>query len=311
MGTVHAASATTRRRTDASARKRRVAECLGVYADSRNRSREVIAAPGAHGSTLVIDRIAGVPRDQRLVAHLSADEPAQNAHIVCSLYLGDEQGRRSRPVTPADFDETPLPAERWTSKPQANVPIPAEDLLDRDGRMYRLEPASRDSGVPALRWHRRCAREDWNGPEAISVRDVIGGLESYEPVRTLTAEAIAGHRDDPTISVTVLRGELDRVCSSPVVLNRGLREAVLAAIADGRLSLSEIAIRCGRVKRNAKGKQSGETSWLTRRIGLSPESGKSDPTPWIHTDVLALIARSGLGVAPREVELGWTSTLTF
>ncbi|MEA2356627.1 MAG: hypothetical protein QOD61_2756, partial [Solirubrobacteraceae bacterium] len=26
--------------------------------------------------------------------------------------------------------------------------------------------------------------------------------------------------------------------------------------------------------------------------------------PWVHTDVLALIARNGLGLAPHEVELG-------
>lgn len=104
----------------------------------------------------------------------------------------------------------------------------------------------------------------------------------------LTAEAIAAHRDDAGVSVTVLRGELDRVRTSPVVLNRGVREAVLAAVADGRLSLSEIAIRCGRIKRNAKGRESGETSWLTRRIGVAPEAGKNDPTPWVH--------KSGVGV---------------
>jgi hypothetical protein len=33
-------------------------------------------------------------------------------------------------------------------------------------------------------------------------------------------------------------------------------------------------------------------------------SGEDKPTPWGHSDVLALIARNGLGVAPRDVELG-------
>jgi len=70
------------------------------------------------------------------------------------------------------------------------------------------------------------------------------------------------------------------------------------------MSMSEIAARCGKVKQDSKGKSSGETSWLARRLGLAPESGKNTPTPWIHTDVLALIARCGLGVSPREVELG-------
>jgi hypothetical protein len=67
--------------------------------------------------------------------------------------------------------------------------------------------------------------------------------------------------------------------------------------------MSEIAIRCGRVKRDRRGNESGETSWLARRLGLLPEGGQSTPTPWIHSDVLALIARSGLGLSPREVEL--------
>jgi hypothetical protein len=31
--------------------------------------------------------------------------------------------------------------------------------------------------------------------------------------------------------------------------------------------------------------------------------GKPRPTPWVHSDVLALIARDGLGISPREVEL--------
>ena len=78
----------------------------------------------------------------------------------------------------------------------------------------------------------------------------------------------------------------------------------LATIERQGLSLSEIAIRCGRVKRDCKGNESGETSWLARRLGILPEGGRSAPTPWIHSDVLALIARDGLGVSPREVELG-------
>jgi hypothetical protein len=105
------------------------------------------------------------------------------------------------------------------------------------------------------------------------------------------------------ISVTVLRAELKRVLASPIVLNRALREAVLECLERGDASMSEIATRCGRVKFDANGNESGETSWLGRRLGLLPEGGKSSPTPWIHSDVLALIARSGLGIPPREVEL--------
>jgi hypothetical protein len=67
--------------------------------------------------------------------------------------------------------------------------------------------------------------------------------------------------------------------------------------------MSEIAIRCGRVKRDTRGSSSGQTSWLARRIGQLPEGGQDSPTPWVHTDVLALIARDGIGVSPNEVEL--------
>ncbi len=87
------------------------------------------------------------------------------------------------------------------------------------------------------------------------------------------------------------------------MLNRGLREAVVRMVGRGELTLSDIAIRCGRIKRDARGNISGETSWLGRRIGQLPESGALAPTPWIRSDVLALIAREGLGVCPHEVEL--------
>jgi hypothetical protein len=101
----------------------------------------------------------------------------------------------------------------------------------------------------------------------------------------------------------VLRAELVRVQNSPIVLNRGLREAVLAKVEREQLSMSEIAIRCGRVKHDRRGTESGETSWLARRLGLLPEAGHGAPTPWIHSDVLALIARDGLGISPREAEV--------
>jgi hypothetical protein len=157
--------------------------------------------------------------------------------------------------------------------------------------------------IPELRWWRQDADEADVRPEAVSVRDVIGKLESYEPVRSITARALAAHSSDPSISTAVLHAQLRRIDASPIVLNRGLRETVLSAVRQG-VSMSEIAIRCGRVKRDAGGHTSGETSWLARRIGQLPEGGESTPAPWIHSETLALIARQGLGVAPREVELG-------
>jgi hypothetical protein len=129
-------------------------------------------------------------------------------------------------------------------------------------------------------------------------------MDGYEPVRALTVRALARHRDDARVSVVVLRSELQRIDASRIVLNRALRRAVLHALRTQGLSLSEIAFRCGRVKCDSKGNCSGETSWLSRRVGIAPESGgDGQPTPWIHSDVLALIAREGLGISPREVEL--------
>ncbi len=97
--------------------------------------------------------------------------------------------------------------------------------------------------------------------------------------------------------------EHERLAGSPIVLNRGLREAVQRELRLGVLSMSEIALRCGRAKRDRRGNSSGETSWLARRIGQKPEGAEQRPCPWIHSDVLALIARDGLSISPNEVEL--------
>ena len=69
---------------------------LGSYADPRGRRREVIARAGAAGSVLVLDRDAATRGDVRLVAHLAADEPSENATLVCRRYLEDGSGHRYR-----------------------------------------------------------------------------------------------------------------------------------------------------------------------------------------------------------------------
>jgi hypothetical protein len=254
----------------------------------------------------VIDRIAGAPCDQRLVAHLCADEPAENARVVSSLYLGDEQGRHCRPVAPKDFGNGPSEVgdTRVAIASEVTGARDGSQVVDRHGRSYGLWLAPRGTACSELRWHRASPHGEQSRPEPVTVRDAIGALESYEPVRGLTVRALEERGDQATVSVTALRAELERVYTSPVVLNRGLREAVLAAVHNDALTMSEIAIRCGRLKRNAKGQESGETSWLARRVGMLRSSGGDMPTPWVHSDVLALIARNGLGVAPRDVELG-------
>src|SRR6202000_1381183 len=102
-----------------------------------------------------------------------------------------------------------------------------------------------------------------------------------------TIGALARHREDPGVSVAVLRAELERMNASHIVLNRALRHAVLRAVRVQGMSMSEIALRCGRVKYDARGNASGETSWLARRVGLVPEGGESRPPPGVQSDVLA------------------------
>ncbi|HUH80665.1 MAG TPA: hypothetical protein VLZ06_04995 [Solirubrobacteraceae bacterium] len=282
---------------------------LTRYRDPRRRLREVIAMRGASASLLLVDRDAFSGGDCRLLAHLGSDEPAINAAVVCADYLrrlerGPLSCRRLRPADlqcdPAEAAPELQPAANPTG--MADLAHPAEP--GSAASRFELHPRATGDDTPQLRWW-RC---DAGGPvHPVSVRDAIAALESYEPIRSLTLAATARDPGRPSreggISVAVLRAELKRVLQSPIVLNRALREAVLERVGSGDLSLSEIATRCGRVKHDSSGNASGETSWLGRRLGLLPEGGKSATTPWIHSDVLALIARCGLGIPPREVEL--------
>ncbi|MGI8559254.1 MAG: hypothetical protein ACR2ND_13290 [Solirubrobacteraceae bacterium] len=272
-------------------------EVLGRLIDSRGSAREVVSLPGAGGSRLVVDRLAFRGLDARLVAHLAADEPIGNARLAADLYLADSS-RACRSLREEDLLQQPF-------EPEPGVPTCGQAagylLGGRDGSRYSIALVPARQGSEA-RWVRRSA----NGAveQVVSVRDVTGELEHSSLVRAATLEAIARLRGQAGVSVATLGAELRRLDASPIVLNRALRSAVLAAVARREVSLSAIAMRCGRVKRDRRGRSSGETSWLARRVGLLAEGGSTAPTPWIHTDVLALIARRGLGIAPREVELG-------
>jgi hypothetical protein len=259
--------------------------------------RELIARVGAAGSTLLIDRLASNGGDERLVAHLPADEPAGNAVLIGALYAQSApEERRCRAVTQHDASVSPLrdetsPADREQSYSLAIA-----------GASFHLERLPSRMSIPELRWTVAVSHDAKRS--TLSLRDAIAATENYEPLCSITRSAIARHTPDGAVSTTTLRSELTRVLESPIVLNRGLREAVLAHVRREGSSLSEIAIRCGRVKRDSRGGQSGETSWLARRVGILPEGGQSEPTVWVHSDVLALIARDGLGISPLEVELG-------
>jgi hypothetical protein len=253
--------------------------------------RELVLLEAAGGSRLLVDRREADGTDARLLAHLAADEPASNARAVCREFLAGAR-LRARALRAEDFG---APGEGHNDVLAASY-APAQ-LSDLSGRRYFLHA----SGSPAqLRWHRE---SPGGGVRPLSAREVIGALEAYEPVCTLTRAAVARFRADRSVSVAALSVELRRIESSPIVLNRRLREAVLEAVREQGRSFSAIAICCGRIKRDRRGNGSGETSWLARRVGLLPSSPGARPNPWVHTDTLALIARDGLGIAPREVEL--------
>lgn len=292
------------RRSCADARAHRTAGRSGAiarYVDCDGRTREILTRVGHEQSVLVLDRDVQTRGDARLIAHLAADEPPGNATLASRSYIARARRRSClcRALCEADLTAHPFP------EPEAGDRAKPHDLdqppPDRLGRRYELVRIPTGMSIPELRWLRRC--HSGAKPVTVSVREAIACQESYEPIRALTVSTLSFHETDDTVSVTALRGELQRVQQSPIVLNRGLRETVLAAMAEQGLSMSEIAIRCGRIKHDSAGNQSGETSWLARRLGLLAEGGRSAPTPWIHSDVLALIARDGLGVAPREVEL--------
>jgi hypothetical protein len=247
------------------------------------------------GGRLVIDNDLS-DGGQRLLARLSADEPAENAALICADYPGTPPDqRRCRP--PGRHDEQPVHSNSRRAADSREWSVAAARSV------HALREVSSRMSISELRWTRTDARRSGE-PALVSLRAAIALLESYEPFCAYTREAIARHDRDDAVSTSVIRTELGRVLRSPIVLNRGLREAVMARIRCEDTTMSEIAIRCGRLKCDARGNRSGETSWLARRIGLLPEGGQSAPTPWVHTDVLALIAREGLGIAPREVELG-------
>jgi hypothetical protein len=271
----------------------RPARLLADHAD-----REIVLLPGARGSRLVVDRLADGSGDARLVAHLTADEPDLNAVVVTDIYLADP-ARAARRVTAEDFVRLPL------AHPSDEPAHPDRVLFDPHGIPFRLAPVRSDAAnVPELRWLRQPPAGSDGPAQCVSARRVVGALEDYQPVRSLTAAAIARHRHDPALSVATLGLELRRLGASPIVLNRRLREAVIDASIRRGLSFSAIALACGRTKYDRRGRRSGETSWLARRIGLLGDDAVRRPSPWVHSDVLGLIARDGLGLAPHEVELG-------
>ena len=270
---------------------------LARYHDKNGQPRRIALLTRTDASVLVIDAHSACLAGARLIADLAPDEPPANAQLICEMYLADEKRGRCRALLPGDLDTSrraapPADAERVNPLDRA--------VCDSTGHTYRLGAVEGPRARKELRWTRTIAD---GSREALELRGVVAVLEDYEPARSMTRAALAAPAVAEPVSLSRLRGELERLDASPIVLNRALREAVQRIVARGETSMSEIAMRCGRVKRDKRGNISGETSWLARRIGQLPDAGETVPRPWIRSDVLALIAREGLGVAPHEVEL--------
>ena len=266
---------------------------LGSYRSATGEGRQIVLIDAAEGSRLVLDRLPG-GEDARLLAHLAADEPDANGRLVCADYLANGD-RACRTLRTRDLQ---LPGEGMVGLAGRQQPPPASPVLvDSTGARYRLAATQ---SPREMRWQ----REQEGQLRVVSAREVVAALQDYEPVCTLTRAAIRAWRSARRISVATLGLELRRIETSPIVLNRRLREAVVRAVRERGVSLSAIAIACGREKHDPRGNGSGETSWLLRRVGLAPDRARGVCNPWVHSDTLALIAREGLGIAPREVELG-------
>jgi hypothetical protein len=175
---------TTRAGVDPSAARRKTAPAaapavLARYTDAEGRPREIVVLPGHAGSLLVVDRDAATLGDRRLLAHLAADEPAENAEIVCRDYLRDPAARRCRALAAEDLRTAPFSgrsAERESEPECAPAPPPeTAQLRDSRGATHRLEVFDApDLAIPELRWRRRGGPEEEARPEG--VRDVVACL---------------------------------------------------------------------------------------------------------------------------------------
>jgi hypothetical protein len=137
------------------------ARALGGYTDRQGRPRQVIALPGPAGSVLVVDRSAATLGDRRLVAHLGADEPAQNAAFVCRLYLREAPRRDWRCRLLVDEDlRTPPFTEAEEAEASPGWLQHHDEPLDERGCRYRLELLRTGMSIPSCagvgtRRHRR------------------------------------------------------------------------------------------------------------------------------------------------------------
>ena len=191
-----------------------------------------------------------------------------SAVTTCALSARRRAPRLAAPTSVASSE-----GRRAHQPAAAYVPVA---LTDAPVRRYML----RFSGTTLeLRWIAH-ARPRVARLAPVAPREVVGALESYEPVCALTRAAVARFRDAiARVSVATLSVELRRVESSPIVLNRKPTRGGARGGRERGVSLSAIAMACGRVKYDRRGNHSGETSWLARRVGLLPSAPTRVPTP--------------------------------
>lgn len=253
---------------------------LASYHDETGRARELVILAGA-GRRVVIDRDATSRSDARLLGELAQEEEDENARLLVAEYLGRSPHDRRC----AAYVDTP------GGPPNALSGV----LHDPEGNAYWIQCVHGPRGGADLRWMRRLPAD--GDPAPVTLRTVIGALEAYEPATSMTVEVISAH---PGISGSVLRRQIATVRDSHLVLNRGLRDAVVAALDDGT-ALAQIAESCGHTRPTARGGTAGDSAWLARRVGLKPD-GQEAPYRWIDERVLCEIAE-GLGLRADDVLL--------
>jgi hypothetical protein len=219
---------------------------LAAYELDGCAAREIVERPGAHGSRLVVDCEAGTHRDDRLVAHLACDEPSGNAEVVCASYLAALPAAppRCRRMTEDDLAADPLAAPPRRGAPDARRESTV--AVGSTGRSYRIEAVAGRMRIPELRWCRVAPTR-----AVVSLREVVGDAEDYQPA-CATTELSLQTGPGAGFSTATLAVELARVQRSAIVLNRRLREAVVTRLAADELSMSAIAMRCGRIKRDSR-----------------------------------------------------------
>ena len=259
--------------------------CLASYR-LKGIAREVVVLRGARGTTLVVDRERATQRDPRLLGELAREEPIANAKALVADYM-----RRS----PAQRRCAPLTGARSHHVAAREPPQLPRQLCGPDGSWYRIAEIGAEPGAcGALRWQRTLPATRGARGSVTTLRDVVGALESYGPAIAMSEHAIAAN---PTVDHKVLAGEIKKLRNSTLVLNRRLREAVEAALAVS-MPLCEIAARCGRYRRDCA--ETGEGSWVARRVGIAADGGAT--TPWITSDTLSQIAEA-IGLDPQDVEI--------